>query len=447
MSDYRNLTAVVLALTLMQVAGGVLAIVVPLGLEARGVGPFAIGAVTAFYGVGLMAGSIFAPRLIASVGHIRAFAFFAAFAAALTLALYARIDAISWAIVRMGLGACVAGIFTAGESWIATEAPKQSRGRLLGFYHVVTKIALILGAFLVAGVAADSPGPFMLAGGLFALCLAPVAATRRTGPPPPSRDPFALGALVKMAPAAFVAAAAAGLVNGAVNGLSPVYAAPMNPDDPTLAAAVFYAAFMIGGVVSQFPAGMISDTVDRRLVIGVLGGISAAAAIGLTIVPPHGAPWLVLPLAFVWGAGAYSHYGIAVAHAVDRVPPHLHARAMAGMLLVWAAGNVVGPLIAGAAMQTPLGPRGLFVYAALGLIAMTAAMVRRSYARDPVPPEAREPFATVQASSMVAAELDPRVADAPAAEDEPTAPDIGSDPGAASIDEPIAPDRTPDDPV
>jgi MFS family permease len=421
MSDYRNLGAVVLALTLMQVASGVLAITVPLALAAQGEGAFAIGVVTACYGAGLMAGSISAPRLISSVGHIRAFAFFAAFAAALSLVLYARIETIPWALVRLGIGVCVAGVFTAGESWIATEAPKQRRGQLLGFYHVVTKIALILGTFLVSGINPSTPSPFMLAGGVFALCLAPVAATRRAAPPPPPREPFAPGALVKMAPAAFVSAAIAGLVNGAVNGLSPVYAAPMIPDDPTLAAAVFYSSFMVGGVASQFPAGMLSDKIDRRVIIGVLAAASAAAAIGLAVVPLAGAPLLALGLAFVWGAGSYSHYGIAVAHAIDRVPASMHARAMAGMLLVWAAGNVVGPLIAGAVMQSPLGDRGLFLYASLGLAALTAAMIRRTYVREPVGLEGREPFAPVQASSIAAAELDPRVVDAPP-----------GDPGAAA---------------
>jgi MFS family permease len=432
MSDYRNIGAVVLALSLMQVAGGALAIVVPLALDARGQGPFHIGVVTAFYGAGLMGGAFAAPRFIATVGHIRAFAFFAAIAAALTLALYARIDAVSWSVVRFGIGACVAGIFTAGESWIATEAPKPRRGALLGFYHVVTKIALIGGALAVGGMPADSAGSFMIAGAVFALCLAPVAATRRAAPPPPSREPFAPQALVRMAPAAFVAAAVAGLVNGAVTGLSPVYAAPSMPDDPTTAAAVFYAAIMIGGVVSQFPAGTLSDRVDRRIVVGALALVSALASFALAFTPPE-ARLVQLLLALLWGSGALSFYGVAVAHAVDRVPASLHARAMAGLLVVWAAGTVLGPLFAGAVMQTELGGSGLFFYAGVGLLVLTAAMVRRSYAREAVPAEEREPFATVQATSMVAAQLDPRV--------EPVL-DAGQTVEEAPPDEPAPPAET-----
>jgi MFS family permease len=408
MRDYRNLGAIMFALSLMQIAGGALAIVVPLALEARGNGPFNIGVVIACYGLGLMGGALLAPRFIAAVGHIRAFAFFAALAAAFTLALYAHIDVYVWAVLRMGLGACAAGIFTAGESWIATEAPKQRRGALLGFYHVVSKIALIGGALIVGGVAPDSPAPFMIAGGIFALCLAPVAATRKAAPPPPSTEPFAPRALVQMAPAAFVASAAAGLINGAVTGLSPVYAAPWNPSDPTTPAAIFYAVLMIGGVISQFPAGSLSDRVDRRLVIGALAATSAAASFALALLPPGVSPVLPLVFGFIWGGGALSYYGVAVAHAIDRVPVSMHARVIAGLLVVWAAGNIVGPLFAGFVMQG-LGPPGLFVYAGIGSLILAAAMVRRSSDREPVPAAEREPFATVQASSLAAAELDPRV--------------------------------------
>jgi len=411
-SDYRNLGAVVLSLSLMQVAGGALAIVTPLALAARGTEPFAIGVVAACYGAGLMTGALTAPRLIAAIGHIRAFAFFAAFAAALTLALYIRIDFVPWAFVRAGLGACAAGLFTAGESWIASDAPHERRGALMGFYQVAAKVALILGAFAVGGMAPDSAAPFMFAGAVFALCLAPVAATRRAAPAPPSADPFPPGALVRLAPAAFVAAAAAGLVNGAVVGLSPVYAAPSNPDDPTGAAAIFYAAVMFGGVVVQFPAGFLSDRIDRRLVVGGLAAMAALASFALALTPPGAPRTLQLALALVWGAGALSFYGVAVAHAVDRVPPVLYARAMSGLLVVWAGGTVVGPLLAGLVMQVGLGGAGLFVYAGVGLALLAAAMAHRSTAREPAAERAREPFAPVQASSLVAAELDPRTQEA-----------------------------------
>jgi MFS family permease len=408
MHGARNLSAIILALALMQVAGGTLAIVVPLALDARASGAIAIGVVTACYGLGLMAGALAAPRFIAAIGNIRAFAFFAALAAALTLALYIRIAAFPWSLLRIAIGVCAAGIFTAGESWVATEAPKQRRGALMGFYYVISKFAAIAGALVVAELEPDEPAAYMIAGAIFALSLAPVAATRKAPPPPPSTEPFSPGGLVRKAPAAFVAAAAAGLINSAVTGLSPVYAAASDPAHPGRAAALFYAALMLGGVASQFPAGSLSDRVDRRLVIGALAAAAAAACFALAILPPWAPQTLQLLFAFALGAGSMSYYGVAVAHAVDRAAAPMHARVIAGLLVVWAAGNVVGPLIAGVVMQA-VGSGGLFVYAGVASLLLAVAMARRSSKREPVAAEDREPFATAPATSLAAAGIDPRV--------------------------------------
>ena len=417
MRDVRNIAAIIAALALMQVASGALAVAIPLALDARGSGPFAIGVTSAFYGLGLVMGAIAAPSLIARIGHIRAFAFFAAIAATLALLLYASIDPFAWSVVRLGLGACAAGLFTAGESWIASEASAARRGALLGVYHVLAKLALVVGVFVVGRVIADGPAPYMIAGGVFALCLAPVAATRQAAPPPPSTEPLPFRKLFAAAPAAVYACAAAGLVNGAVMGLAPIYAAqPASADavDPAAmaaTAAAFYAALTLGGVASQFPAGMLSDRVDRRLVVGALSAIAAAASFALALTPPFAPQALHLVLAFVWGAGALSFYGVAVAHAIDRSDPRVHARTMAGLLLVWAGGNVIGPPLAGLVMQAGLGGAGLFVYAGLGLAGLSFLMVRRSAKRAAAGPGQREPFAAVNATSFAAADLDPRTDD------------------------------------
>lgn len=427
MRDYRNLAAVVLALVLMQIALGVLAVAVPLALDAHGSSTIAIGFVAAAYAAGFMAGATSAPHFLARVGHIRAFAFFAAFAAALTLLLYAQVGAWSWAVVRFGIGMCAAGLFTAGESWIASAAAEERRGALLGFYHVASKAALVIGAVALVGADVAGPTAYMIAGGALALCLAPVAATRQAQPAPPSAEPFGLRRLLALAPAAVYAATGAGLVNGAVLGLSPVYAAASSATDPAGAAAFFYAALMIGGVISQFPAGALSDRVDRRLVVGALAAVAAAASFALALTPP-GAPRAVsVTFALIWGGGALSFYGIAVAHAIDRAPRDQHPSVMAGLLIVWAAGSVAGPVLAGLMMQAGLGGAGLFVYAGLALAGLAFLMARRSAAREAVRPAERERFVTVQASSIAAADLDPRAQTTVSSEEEGAETGVGAD--------------------
>jgi len=360
-----------------------------------------------------------APRLLAGIGHMRAFAFFAAFAAALTLLLFARIDALSWAIVRFGVGICVAGLFVTGESWLASEIPGVRRREFLTASHMVSTVALVMGAGVLAGADAGGPAPYMIAAGFFAMSLACIVATRDAPEPQteaaasettPLAEPLGPRQLFALAPAALIAAVGAGAVGGAVVALSPLYAGPSNATDPTGAAAGFFAALMIGGAGFQFLAGLLSDRVDRRLVIGVLTATAAAVSFALALTPPSAPSAIVVILALIWGAGALSVYGVAVAHAVDRASPSQRAGVMAGLMTMLAAGAVVGPVLAGLMMQLGLGGAGLFVFAGLCLAALSFAMVRRSAARAAVDPAERTLFATARATSVAGAGLDPRVA-------------------------------------
>ena len=74
---YRNVLAIVGALTLLQGAAAALSVVIALGLAAAGTSNAALGLVAAFYAGGFLTGAILSPMQIARIGHIRSFAFFA----------------------------------------------------------------------------------------------------------------------------------------------------------------------------------------------------------------------------------------------------------------------------------------------------------------------------------------------------------------------------------
>lgn len=408
MRDYRNAAAVVLALTLMQAGLGALSVVVPLALSHAGASAAAIGVVIAGYAGGFLLGAFAAPRVIREIGHIRSFAACAALAAALTLLLYADVHVIPWTLIQAGLGLCVAGLLTAGESWIADSAPTERRGALLGFYLVAAKIGLIAGPFLIFSGAPGAAGGFMVAGGLLALSLAPVAATKRAQPAPPSAEPFGPLRLWRMAPAAFMGAFIAGACNGSVLQLYSIYAERLTPGQPNAAAAAFNAALALGAMLAQWPAGLFSDRIDRRLVIGALAAAGAGASVALALSPAGAPGTLVLALAFAWGAGSLSFYGVAVAHAADRAGPGETTGMISGILIVWAIGAIVGPVAAGAVMSTPLGSSGLFWYAAATLVVLALAMVRRRAAKAAVEPGDKSAFALSPTTSLAYAELDPR---------------------------------------
>nr|WP_290915812.1 MFS transporter [Hyphomonas sp. 34-62-18] len=408
------------ALTLLQGAMAALAMVMSLKLLAAGVAEAGIGVVASAYSAGFLGGTLIAPHEIRRIGHIRTFTLLAGVCAlaALFLPAVGR-ELAGWSVLLALAGAGAAGMLTAGESWIANAAPPQRRGAILGFYHMVSKTGAIAAPFLVAGALAGM-GAFMVVAGLFIAALLPVAATNRSQPELVAAKPFGPRRLLSLAPASVFAAFCAGAVNNSVAQLYPVFAAAIRPEDAAGFSAQLNGAILAGAMLGLWPIGLVSDKFDRRLVIAAAAGIGAVAAIFLFATAAINIPQVTLLLAAIFGAGSLSYYAVAVANAADRASPEEITSMMAGILVVWGIGSVIGPLIAGAFLQLIPGGGGLFLFAGLALAVLTIACLSRAAVSAPVPTEAREPFSVSPATSLAIAEFDPR--------GEPEQPDLFSGP-------------------
>lgn len=402
---YRNVATVMAAIVFLQIAAGSLSVALPLAMAEKSWSALAIGAVVAAYAAGFMAGAYTAPRIIRAFGHIRAYAAYAGASAAVTLALALGSDFAFWTIARFGFGVCAAGIFAVSESWIADATPSERRGSVIGVYQILGRAGLIAGPFLVALPPFDLTDGFILAGMFMALSLIPVVFTRRRQPAPPQSEPISPFRLFETAPSAAAAVFAAGVVNSGLLAFIPIWAEGLNPDVSAGAAATVLAVVYATSMLTQLPAGMISDRLDRRLVIAALAGMAGLAALALAVTP---APGLVggAMMAGLWGASSLAYYGVAVAHAADRSRIEELPAIASGLLLVWASGSIAGPVLAGLAFSGPLGARGLFLFGAFFSVALCALMLVRRKARRPVSEEEREAFIYLGATSAELAEID-----------------------------------------
>lgn len=404
--EYRNVAAIVVALALTQAATGAISIVGPLTLIAQGASTLIIGAIASSYALGFVLGARMAPAEIRQIGHIRAFALFAAGGSLAAAGLYLSTHTAWWMLMQALIGMSVAGLLASGESWIAGAAPAARRGGVLGFYLVTSKLGFMAGPFLAAYVSPGSAAGFLIVSALFTASLIPVSATRRAEPPLPSAEPFGPVRLWKTAPSAVIAAFIAGIVNGAVLQLYALFVADLSPGSAATMAAMFNAAMIGGAVLSQWPAGVISDNVDRRIVIAVLASIGGIAAVLLAIFAMHLPLSVVFVLAGIWGAGSLSYYGVAVAHAADRAGQGEATNMMSGILMIWATGSMIGPALAGGVMGAA-GSGSLFMFAAIGLFVLALAMLYRRMGTAQVADLDKGEFSPSLATSLAAADLNP----------------------------------------
>jgi MFS family permease len=405
--DYRSLAAVIVALALAQTGVAALSAFAPLTLASRGVDAAGVGLAAAGYAAGFLVGAMRAAGVVRAIGHIRAFAAFAAIAGVVMLVLYPFGELAAWVLAQAALGLCVSMLLTAGESWIAEIAPTEKRGALLAFYLVISKLGQIAGPFMIAAMAPGTAAGFMTISAVMVASLVPVCATRRVQPSLPSSTPYRLINLWRATPAAVLAALAAGAVNGSVLQLYALYANGSGEGGP-VQAAEFNAALAAGAIAGQWPAGALSDRRDRRLVIAALAGVAALASLGLGVGASTFPWWSLMLLAAIWGAGSMSFYGVAVAHAADRAAPGETTGMMAGILVVWAIGAIAGPLTIGAVMSGPVGAGGLFFCACAVLSALATAMLVRRSGMAATPEDQKAPFTAAPATSSAFALLDPR---------------------------------------
>lgn len=400
-----SLAAIISGIFILQGGNSLLGTFLSLRLALEGTPSFLIGVVVAAYSGGFLVSCLLGHHLIRSVGHIRAFAVCAAVMCCVTLAFAFRIDPFVWAGLRLLTGMAAAGMFMIGESWLNDRTPSGIRGRIFAVYTTSNMLAQSSSQLLL--FVADPAGLslFMVTAAFFAACLIPVALTRSSAPELPSIEAFGLRRLFQVSPVGVVGCITAGLVNASVGGLAPVFA--LGVGLPSAEVGMFTAALVLGGLLLQWPLGRLSDRFDRRRVL--LCVAIAAVAVGLTLAVSTGGPFLgLIVLAMAFGGSAYSVYPISATHANDHADRRYTVAVSSGLLLSWAIGSIIGPLLATAAMGL-LGPAGLFLYTAVvgGLLCLY--IVWRMTRRAPVPAEQRVTFvAQSPVTTPIAAELDPR---------------------------------------
>ena len=416
----RALGSALLGFGLLSIAHGALFALIGVRLAAAGISSTVIGLVMSAYFVGLLGGSLSSDRVIARVGHIRAFAVFAA-TAAITVLLLALSDLlVLWVLLRAVAGYCMAGLYMTMESWLNHRATNEIRGRTFAVYAVISGAAVATGPLLLNLGDPNGFELFSLAAILFVAALLPVALTLTGNPGIGRRARLSLPRLFAISPLGVVGCLTAGLVNSSLYGMGAVYGQLVGLNSASV--SIFLTVTLIGGLLAQFPVGTFSDRMDRRqLMLGLsLTAAAAAAAIAVS------GPAALLPLAalgFLMDAAAHPLYGLSVAQTNDYVERDQFVAAAGGLLLAYAIGASLGPIVSSQAIEA-MGPQGLFAFITAALLFVAGFTFYRMRRRQAKPLAEQGEYVKVPQTTAGAAELDPR------------APSAGpASPSAASTDD------------
>jgi MFS family permease len=398
-SNYLTFGAILLSAALLNAANGLIQTFLPIRMTLEGFSATASGFMVTGHAIGFIIGCMTALPTVRRIGHIRVFVAAAALMSITALAFTIGINTVYWMLLRVVTGYASAAMFTALESWLNAGTTRDIRGSVISFYVVTGKVALIAGQIMLI-LPFDPLTIFMMGSAFYSLCLIPMATTRQPSPDVSTVRPISLKEIYAIAPAGFAGCVVAGMVNNAVINLTPVYVTQLQL--PQNLAATLVSAMQFGTLLLQWPLGRLSDKIDRRHIILIIGLVSILISVALLFTQQLPI-WGLFVLSALWGGFALSLYAVSIAHANDLAHRDQLLSLSAGLLLAWAIGATIGPTVAATVMQLA-GPSGLFAYSVGVYVALTLFIVWRLYVRRGAPAD-RPSFVDVPVTTPIAAKI------------------------------------------
>tara|TARA_R110002110_G_scaffold152033_7_gene344493 strand:+ start:698 stop:1972 length:1275 start_codon:yes stop_codon:yes gene_type:complete len=372
-----SFAALFLSVILLQFASGGVGPIDVLSGTVLGFSRQEIGLLGSAHFLGFFIGCWWAPRLMGTVGHSRAFAAFTATGAIGLLAHMLVLDPIAWAVMRVASGLCVAGSYTVIEAWLQAKVTNETRGRTMGGYRVVDMMGSLGAQALVGFLEPASYVSYNILAILCCAALLPITLTKIEQPETPSSPRLRPMLAVRRSPLAAAGVVVAALSSASFRMVGPIYGQEVGLTAGQI--AWFLSAFVLGGAVAQLPMGWLADKYDRRWVLIWLS-VAAIISSAITVSAAGLGTNSVMITAFLFGLTTFPIYSVAAAHAHDFATSDERVELSAALMFWFAFGAIFAPFAASVLIET-FGPPALFIMIALGHALLVVFGLTRMRAR------------------------------------------------------------------
>jgi MFS family permease len=341
---YGNLIAAIATVCACDMALGLSLQLLPLVQHAQGTPAWLIGLVTAMGPLGILLTGPFMPDLIKRLGE-KPVAYYAIACILSSLIGFAFTRWLPfWFVLRFLMGAATATLFTVSEIWIIGFTNDQNRGRIMGFYISVLSMSFAFGPIILPFTGIEGWKPWIIGAVCIAagsLPLAFVNATSHIG----ERSHSFLG-VFRHAPFLFIAICTATFFDSVFISFFTIFAT-------TKGVVLSQASSMLGvGIIGSsllfYPLGWLGDhwSRDKLVICNSLLTVGASLLLNAYI-----NTWAAWPLVLVVFASAAGVYVICLAAMGDTFKGADLVAGSAAVAAMWGVGGLVGPPLAGAAID------------------------------------------------------------------------------------------------
>ncbi|MTI42540.1 putative MFS family arabinose efflux permease [Roseibium hamelinense] len=394
----KSVWTLLFGIFLLMVANGLLASLLGVRAESENFSASVIGIIMSGFFAGLLAGSLWTPKGVRVVGHVRVFAAMSAIASGAVLLHSVFVNEALWWTMRFVTGFCYAGVFVVAESWLNDRTPQETRGQVLALYLAVSFAGMGSGQFFLNIASSQGADLFILVSVLVSFAVVPLLLRATPQPVTENARPVSLKRLASASPLGVFGVFIAGLANGTLFGMGAVYArsAGFSVSDTSL----FMALLILGAAILQWPIGKLSDRIDRRIMITIVTSAAALVCLFASDLTSIDAPVSAALVALAGGLSLSIH-SLSLAYTNDYLETDEMIGASSGLVLILGAGSVGGPILAGFALGF-FGAPGFFLSLVVFHACLALFAVWRMTRRVPVPVEDQAPYipAPLQATEM-----------------------------------------------
>ena len=395
------ISSLFLSIKFLAIGYGIMITYIGVYLKQTGASSFSIGLINSAFFLGAIASSIFSQKIISTIGHIRSFASFAALMVIAFLLHSVYLNEFFWGFLRLISGFSFYALLIIVESWLNEKSSNSQRGQILAIYTIIFYLSTALGQLFLT-IPKDSEFFVFTVGSVLVLfSLITIAMTKIKEPILKPFEQYSFPKLYSIVPLALTGSFIGGFFVGSFFTMLPLTI--LHKFDSTTILSIFMSLTLIGGLVSQWPIGKLSDKYGRRKLIAFCGFFTAFVSLLFIIVPELNSYYYILAL--LLGVTIFAIYPLSLARANDVLDENKDMVEISrALLFAYGAGSFIAPIILGIIFTFLNYEAIFFIYLTIGFFLGLYSLSRKRVADDDMSVFVNFPVT----SGPVAAQLDPR---------------------------------------
>ncbi|MEK4030108.1 MFS transporter [Pseudobacillus sp. FSL P4-0506] len=258
-----------------------------------------------------------------------------------------------WFILRLLIGIGDHALHFGTQTWITSFSSPERRGRNISLYGLFFGLGFATGPLMTGLIHYSESLPFIVSGVLCLICWVFLFFLKNDFPEQQVETNSTWETLKRFREAsrygwiAFLPTFAYGFLEASFNGIYPIYGVRTGLSVQEI--SVILMSFAIGGIVFQFPLGVLSDKYGRKRVLAVV--LLAGTVLFFSAALIDHLYYLLLVSIFLAGMLVGSTFSLGISFMTDLMPRQFLPTGNLLCGMAFSIGSLTGPYLGGMALQ------------------------------------------------------------------------------------------------